>query len=84
MAGLYDKVTNEFYGNAGTGEFIPAEISTNTVLPSGYEQLESIISTGTQYIDTGYIPSNTTKIVMDFRFYGTDSTDVMAFIWCPC
>ena len=31
-------------------------------LPSGYTQVEYIESTGTQYIDTGYIPNNNSEI----------------------
>ena len=33
-------------------------------LPSGYTQLEYIESTGTQYIDTGFIPNQDTRTVM--------------------
>jgi hypothetical protein len=44
--GLYDLVTNQFYGNSGTGEFLFG-------LPSGYQEVNYIESTGTQYIDTG-------------------------------
>lgn len=36
-------------------------------LPSGYTQLEYIESTGTQYIDTGIVPTNTTEVFV--RFY---------------
>lgn len=38
-------------------------------LPSGYTQLEYIESTGTQYIDTGIIPTDETKgenLIHDF------------------
>ena len=49
--GLYDFVTKQFYGNAGTGEFL-------ITLPSEYKKLEYIESTGTQYIDTGYKPTS--------------------------
>ena len=48
--GVYDLVTNQFYGNSGTGEFLFG-------LPSGYQELNYIESTGTQYIDTGYSSS---------------------------
>ena len=33
-------------------------------LPSGYTRLEYIESTGTQYIDTGFIPNQDTRIDM--------------------
>lgn len=41
--GLYDKVEGKFYENAGSGEFI------------GYQRIEYIEATGTQYINTGVI-----------------------------
>lgn len=50
--GLYDFVNSKFYGNAGTGVFIPGP--SRVALPSGYTQLEYIESTGTQYVDTGF------------------------------
>ena len=53
--GLYDYVTKAFYGNAGGGS-----------LPDGYTELEYLQSTGTQYIDTGFKPSNYTRVVADF------------------
>lgn len=36
-------------------------------LPSGYTKLEFIESTGTQYIDTGFVPSSTTSVIIDFN-----------------
>ena len=53
--GLYDYVTKTFYGNVGGGS-----------LPDGYTELEYLQSTGTQYIDTGFKPSNYTRVVADF------------------
>jgi len=37
-------------------------------LPSGYRRLKCLRSTGTQYIDTGVKPKNTTRVVVNFRF----------------
>ena len=37
-------------------------------LPSGYNQLEYIQSTGTQYIDTGFKPNQNTRVVMEMEF----------------
>ena len=55
--GLYDMVNGVFYTNQGTGEFgFPIE---RYPLPSQYQQVEYIESTGTQYIDTGVIPKAT-------------------------
>ncbi len=36
-------------------------------LPSEYQEVEYIESTGTQYIDTGFQPNNNTRVVMDFE-----------------
>lgn len=62
-AGLYDTVNSKFYGNAGTGVFFagPPKVS----LPSGYTQLEYIQSSGTQYVDTEFIPNQDSRIVYD-------------------
>ena len=41
-------------------------------LPSGYKRLEYIESTGTQYIDTGIVPRNNTRVDVDCDItYGT-------------
>jgi hypothetical protein len=42
-------------------------------LPSGYKQLDYIETTGTQYIDTGFIPNQDTRVVCEFMFKGTSS-----------
>lgn len=62
--GLFDVVTQQFYGNAGTGVFIAGD-RVDVVLPNGYTRLTHIESNGTQYIDTGFKPSNNTRVVMD-------------------
>ena len=36
-------------------------------LPAEYQEVEYLESTGTEYIDTGYYPNDTTKVVCDFR-----------------
>lgn len=43
-------------------------------LPSGYKRLEYIESSGTQYIDTGFVPNQNTRVVMDCDFHNTSST----------
>lgn len=45
--GLYDIVNNQFYTNQGTGSFISGRPLVNI---DGYEQLDYIESSGTQYI----------------------------------
>ena len=46
------------------------------ILPEGYTQLNYIQSTGTQYIDTGFKPSNYTRVAADFMVdaWGSDTT----------
>lgn len=36
-------------------------------LPSEYEEVEYLESTGTQYIDTGYSPNNNSKMLVDYQ-----------------
>ena len=51
-------------------------IVSDKVLPPGYQKLESITSTGTQYIKTGMLPDTTTTVEMDFNTgpYANDTT----------
>lgn len=59
--GLYDTVNNVFYVNQGTGEFIKGpykdsyQVSLFPRLPSAYQEVEYIQSSGTQYI---ILPNN--------------------------
>ena len=39
-------------------------------LPSGYTQVEYIESNGSQHIDTGFMPNQDTRVVMDFESKG--------------
>lgn len=57
---LYDKVEKRYYYNQGAGEFIG----------EGWEptQLEYIESTGTQYIDTGFVPTANSKFELDIQY----------------
>ena len=68
--GMYDRVNNVFYTNAGTGEFLyeePVDESVEYITNPNYQQVEYLEGTGTQYIDTGYAPiPATTKF--DFVF----------------
>lgn len=45
-------------------------------LPSGYKRLEYIKSTGTQYVDTLFNPTQNTKLVLDMAFLGSAGTNV--------
>lgn len=50
----------------------------HTTVPEGYTILEYIESTGTQYIDTGFKPGNTTRLAMDFEPTTLPASHVMA------
>ena len=39
-------------------------------LPKGYTRLDYIETTGTQYIDTGFVPNQDTRIVCEFMWLG--------------
>lgn len=45
-------------------------------LPDEYEQVEYLSSTGTQFIDTGYIPNNTTSINIECEDFPGEKTSV--------
>jgi len=74
VLGMYDLVSGNFFTNQGTGSFTAGpdvfppkvtsikDIVVKPILPSGYKRLEYIESSGTQYIDTGIIPSTNMKI----------------------
>lgn len=59
---LYDVISKNTYYNAGSGEFLYKEekIESEIILPERFKKLSKIITRGTQYIDTGYIPNNET------------------------
>lgn len=48
----------------------------NTILPSEYTQVDYIESNGTQYIDTGYIITNTPKIETDILITDSNNRDI--------
>lgn len=71
--GMYDTVGKKFYGNAGSGEFIPGPRQQK--LPDGYAQYEYIKGGDVQYINTEYrLASNNFKTELIFKSY--DSTFV--------
>lgn len=65
--GLYDLANGVFYTNDGTGEFNVGPVVIT--LPDEYQRVEYIESNGTQYIDTGIVPTDNTK--MDLRLFTT-------------
>lgn len=75
--GLYDKVTGNFYTNSGTGKFKTGRMVGT--IPGIYEELEYIESTGTQFIDTGYIPNQDTRVVTEH--YYTKIPNTKGFVY---
>ena len=45
-------------------------VGTRALLPSGYTRLEYIETTGTQYINTGFVPNQDSRIVCEFMYKG--------------
>ena len=78
-AGLYDLVNGQFYGNDGTGAFLAGPVVVD--LPEGYTQLEYIQSSGTQYIDTGFKPTNNTRVTCESIFPLNGETNVLFGLW---
>lgn len=74
VAGLYDIINGTFYTNAGSGTF---EIGPK-ILPNEYQYVEYLESTGTQYINTGFIPTTTTNMEIDFKYLGSGTSS-----WVP-
>lgn len=67
VAGMYDLVHGVFYTNPGTGSFtVGPDIIT---IPSEYQKVEYIQSSGTQYIQTSVTPNDNFR--MDLRTYTT-------------
>lgn len=73
--GLYDVINNGFYTNAGSGSF--------QYEYDGYQFLEYIRATGTQYINTGFIPNSNTRVIVRANLatgtsvYGITQTNAM-------
>ena len=66
--GMFDKITKQFYTNAGTGDDFLYGNKINQSLPKMYEKLEYLESTGTQYIDTGVIGKTGIKVSVAFMW----------------
>lgn len=87
VAGFYDKANDVFYTNAGSGTFT-CGVNLYNSLPGAYEKVDYIQSSGTQYINTNFIPSpdtrvrmvcRTTSITAQNRFFGCNGTSSSLF-----
>ena len=71
---MLDKLSHTLYENKGTGSFnygtkvykpklrLVEEKAGLSGLPNGFTEVEYLESSGTQYIDTGFIPNQDTKV----------------------
>ena len=82
VIGLYDIVNGVFYTNAGTGTFLKGNVTSYEIqkckvnifkenqnshnLPSEYQEVDYIQSSGTQYVDTGVAAHVDIKTVAKF------------------
>lgn len=73
-----DMVTATNGSKTKTGVWTQKPNPVSHGLPDGYNELEYIESSGTQYIDTEFKPNGTTKIVCDFQMVnqGTEQQGV--------
>lgn len=65
--GLWDAANEVFYGNAGTGTFTAGPVVPEAVDESEITELEYIESSGTQAINTGFIPNSNMRVTADFE-----------------
>ena len=77
---LYDKVTKQFFYNAGSGDFITESALDGTENPEesvvSYTEVEYLQSGyNSAFFNTGYNPNSNTRVVMDVEIY-SDTTDV--------
>ena len=77
--GLWDDVNSVFYGNAGTGTFTAGPVIAIATDKSEVRELEYIQSSGKQYINTGFKPTGSTKVVCDFQMLNQGSSQQGVF-----
>ncbi len=87
--GMWDKIRKQFFTNAGTGDFTaganitdptptaPQDIWCNNGAIKAIRPIKYLESTGTQYIDTGFIPSgHNIKIKTKLEVIGATNSNV--------
>lgn len=57
------------------------KVETTSRLPAGYQEVEYIQSSGTQYINTGFKPNNNTRTVMDLELVSSDGIPFIFGVW---
>lgn len=76
---MYDKVSGTLFGNAGTGSFVLGPYADRVPLPSYAKRIEYLESTGTQWIDTGIVPTDTTGVEAVLTICSDNGTDNVPF-----
>lgn len=72
---MYDVVNGKVYYNKGTGDFLykldieDEQPSILHKLPEGFTKVDYLISNGSQWIDTNYIPTNETGYYIECQTY---------------
>ncbi len=72
--GLYDVENGVFHENKGTGVFVAGTDIGDVVVH--YQKIRYLESTGTQFIDVNIVPTNTMRVVCDFRFTEVPTSDM--------
>ena len=72
--GMWDDVNSVFYGNAGTGTFTAGPVLAIAANASEITKLEYIESSGTQYVDSGFIPNGESTVEIAFESAVIDPT----------
>ena len=75
--GLWDDVNSAFYGNAGTGAFTAGPVIAIAIDKSEITELEYIQGSGTQYINTGIMPNQDTRLDLQASFAQTGSHTIV-------
>lgn len=78
VVGLYDLVNDTFYTDAAGGTF-SAPPAPNSKLPNGITELEYIRTTGTQYINTGYVYKQIPTAEIDYATEEHKNTEIFGW-----
>lgn len=76
-----DKLAQGYTAHDASGAAITGTMSGGgSVLPSAYQQVEYIEATGTQYIDTGLLPTENNVAEIDFELTGYVNSSYIAIV----
>ena len=72
---MFEVFTGEAYYNQGSGKFLTPLDFERTKVPKNFKRVPWLESSGTQYIDTGYIPNNETGLWIRCERYKNNTTN---------